>query len=541
MRHHIDLAAWDWLPKVLPALHQAGVIAPLSARQLSQIVGAVGWLGRSIATLSAIAAIRYPHQVAIYDDAGQISYQQLHQRAMRIAGGLALKYGVTHGQTVGILCRNHRDFFAALIACTRLGVDVVLLNTDFPAPQLAQVLARHTFALMIHDDEFAAVIAQAGFRGATVWAGTQPPSTASSLDQLAHDYRAPSMPNRHTGQLILLTSGTSGTPRGAPRTPNAWAFLGPLTSIFQHLPIRSGQAMYVAPPVFHGFGLATALLGWVIGAPIILTRRFKPELALYVMQQHHAKIAFMVPIMLQRILSLPEAQLALADLSGVDAVLSGAAPLSHDVAQRWMQRFGRHLFNGYGSSETGLGTLATPEDLCAAPSTIGRAFYGTQIKIMNDQGIEQATGVVGHVCVKSQMTFEGYVGGGHKTQFAGYMNTGDLGHQDAAGRLFIDGREDDMIVSGGENVFPQEVADVLMQHPQITDAAVYGVADPEFGQRLVAFVVADLPEAEVFAYLKTQIARYKIPREVVFVDELPRNPSGKVLKRSLLARLTPVI
>jgi fatty-acyl-CoA synthase len=202
-----------------------------------------------------------------------------------------------------------------------------------------------------------------------------------------------------------------------------------------------------------------------------------------------------------------------------------------------MDVFGDVVYNLYGSTEVAWATIATPEDLRAAPGTAGRPPLGTVVKLLDGDGHEVKPGDGGRIFVANELVFEGYTGGGSKEIVGGLMSTGDVGHFDAGGRLFVDGRDDEMIVSGGENVFPREVEDLLADHEQVEEAAVIGVDDDEFGQRLKAFVVprngAALSADMVKGYVKENLARYKVPREVVFLEELPRNATGKVLKREL--------
>jgi acyl-CoA synthetase (AMP-forming)/AMP-acid ligase II len=204
-----------------------------------------------------------------------------------------------------------------------------------------------------------------------------------------------------------------------------------------------------------------------------------------------------------------------------------------------MDVFGEVLYNLYGSTEVAWATIATPEDLRAAPGTAGRPPLGTIVKLLDERGREVPQGEGGRIFVGNGMVFDGYTSGGGKEVIGGLMSTGDVGHLDAGGRLFVDGRDDEMIVSGGENVFPREVEDLLADHPAVEDVAVVGVPDAEFGQRLKAFVVrregAELTEAEVKQHVKENLARFKVPREVVFVAELPRNATGKVLRHELQA------
>ena len=205
-----------------------------------------------------------------------------------------------------------------------------------------------------------------------------------------------------------------------------------------------------------------------------------------------------------------------------------------------MDRFGDVLYNLYGSTEVAWATIATPEDLRAAPGTAGRPPRGTVVKLLDEEGNEVGDGQTGRIFVGNEMAFEGYTGGGSKQNVGGLLSSGDVGHFDAGGRLFIDGRDDEMIVSGGENVFPREVEDLLADHAAVDEVAVIGVADDEFGQRLKAFVVrtdgATAGVDELKDHVKANLARYKVPREIEFIDELPRNSTGKVLKRELAER-----
>ncbi len=541
-------------------LTQSGLLAPLTPYQTWLIARQAVQMGRSIATLAMVAAVRFPETPAVIDERGSITYRDLDVRVARIAAAMATKYQIGVGDTVALMCRNHRGFVEAFLAAMRLGAHVVLLNTDFPGPQLEQVLARHTLKLLIHDQEFDAVVARANYHGAVVLAWVDLPSAdqrgvaqASAaqvnanqvrLDELAL-HPARSLPRvKKAGDIILLTSGTTGVPKGAPRSPAPTAYIGSAVTVMAKIPFQSQQPIFIGPPLFHGFGLAFMATCLATGAPMAIQRRFRPPEVLQFMRQHRVKVLVAVPAMLQRLLDVPFAQQV--DLSGLSAVLAAAAPLSGALATRWMDQHGDHLYNLYGSTETGFCAMATPADLRAASGTVGLPPLGTQLRIMDAAGETLSAGEIGHICIKSPMLFEGYVGGGHKTSMRGFMNTGDVGHVDMAGRLFVDGREDDMIVSGGENVYPQEIEELLATYTGIAEVAVVGVEDAEFGQRLKAFVVwraghgadAVAAEAALRDFIRAHVARYKMPREFVFLDELPRNITGKVLKKVLQAQST---
>jgi acyl-CoA synthetase (AMP-forming)/AMP-acid ligase II len=247
-----------------------------------------------------------------------------------------------------------------------------------------------------------------------------------------------------------------------------------------------------------------------------------------------------VPVMLQRILRVPEQTLHAYDLSSLRITSASGSALPGELALEWMDHFGDNVYNLYGSTEVAYATVATPEDLRAAPGTAGRAPRGTVVRLYNEAGQQVPTGEVGRIFVGNEMSFEGYTGGGGKEVIDGLLSSGDVGHLDSDGRLFIDGRDDEMIVSGGENVFPREVEDLLADHGDVVEVAVIGVEDEEFGQRLKAFVVtvaeAEVSEEELRAHIKANLASYKAPREIEFLDELPRNATGKILKRELHER-----
>jgi fatty-acyl-CoA synthase len=294
----------------------------------------------------------------------------------------------------------------------------------------------------------------------------------------------------------------------------------------------------IAAPMFHSWGFAHFTLGLPLASTLVLRRKFDPEETLRAVAEHRASALVLVPVMLQRILDLPPETIARYDVHCLKVIAVSGSVLPGELASRAMDAFGDVLYNLYGSTEVAWATIATPEDLRAAPGTAGRPPMGTVVKLLDADGREVAPGQVGRIFVANEMMFDGYTGGGGKEIVRGLMSTGDVGRFDAAGRLFVDGRDDEMIVSGGENVFPREVEDLLARHAEIEEAAVIGVEDAEFGQRLKAFIVAregaELSEEAVKGYVKENLARYKVPREVIFLTELPRNATGKVLKRVLV-------
>ena len=291
--------------------------------------------------------------------------------------------------------------------------------------------------------------------------------------------------------------------------------------------------------MFHALGFAGMALGLALGSTLVVHRHFDPRATLDSLEDNQATGLVVVPVMLQRMLDWATTRIAAHDLSHLRSSSSAARQMSTDLVKRAMKAFGPVVYNMYGSTEIAYATIATPDDLAAAPGSVGKVVRGVVVKIFDEDGRERPAGETGRIFVGNSAQFEGYTGGETKEQIEGLMSSGDVGHFDRDGRLFIDGRDDEMIVSGGENVFPAEVEELLSGHRAVAEAAVIGVDDEQFGQRLKAFVVLrdgeQLTEDEVKAYVKDNLARYKVPRDVVFIDELPRNPTGKVLKRELVA------
>ena len=490
-------------PGLRRAFRTAGLL-PLKPGNLVRLARAVLVQGGRPSSLCAMTARRVPDQPAVIDEAGAVTYGALQERVGRLAASLAARFGVGPGGGVGVMCRNHRGFVEAVLAASATGADAVLVNTEFPGPQLAQVLGHHRLDCLIHDAEFAPAVAQSGYGGNRVVADGS--TDGACLDGLIDSAPGPSAGARRGGKIVILTSGTTGVPKGAARRPRFRSQSGPLRTLLTRLPFRAGGTILVAPPLFHGMGFAYLNLALFLGAAVVVRRRFDPAAVLADVARHRVSVLVAVPALLQRLLDVPESVRSGFDLSPLRAVLTSGAALGADLGGRFLTAFGPILYNLYGSSETGFGAIATPADLLAAPGTVGYPPAGTTVRVLGPDGRPTTAGVVGRVFLKTGLAFTGYVGGGTKEVIDGFMSTGDLGHLDAAGRLFVDGRADDMIVSGGENVFPAEVEAALAAHPDVAEAAVVGVPDAEFGQRLRAFVAARpgaaVGEAELRVYLK---------------------------------------
>jgi acyl-CoA synthetase (AMP-forming)/AMP-acid ligase II/uncharacterized protein YndB with AHSA1/START domain len=520
-------------------LIDAGVIRPMRPDRLWGVLRTLQKWGRSPAAGAISLAERYPDGTMIVDELGTLTYSEVDTRTNALAHALS-DAGLVEGDGVGVMCRNHRGFIEATIALSKLGADALYLNTAFAGPQLTEVVQREKPKALIFDEEFYGLLEDAGRRRKRFVAWhDEPTADDPTLDELMADGDPSSVvPPDREGRAVILTSGTTGTPKGASRgNPES---LDPVVSYLSKIPLKARDTIHIAAPLFHSWGFAHFSLGLILGMPYVLRRKFDPEACLAEVARTRADGLAVVPVMMQRILDLPEETRRKYDTSSLKVVAASGSALPGDLATRWMDEFGDNLYNLYGSTEVAWATIATPADMRAAPGTAGRPPRGTIVRLYDDRGVEVKPGEAGRIFVGNEMLFEGYTGGGSKDVIGNLMATGDVGRFDDGGRMFVEGRDDEMIVSGGENVFPKEVEDLLARHDAVSDVAAIGVDDEHFGQRLRAFVVLEkglqATEAELKDHVKANLARYKVPREIVFLDELPRNVTGKVLKRELRER-----
>jgi fatty-acyl-CoA synthase len=487
-------------------------------------------------------ARRTPDRAALIDEDGAFSYRELDEAAHAVANGLIEK-GVKGGDGVAILARNHRWFVIANYGAARVGARIILLNSEFSGPQIKEVSEREGAKVIIYDDEYTKAVSKAEPELGKLRAlGVNPDSdersgstdeTLAELIERSSKEPAPKAAKR--ASIIILTSGTTGTPKGANRsTPPT---LAPVGGILSHVPFKANEITSLPAPMFHALGYLHATIAMFLGSTLVLRRKFKPPLVLEDIEKHKVTAMVVVPVMLSRILDALEKMDTKPDLSSLKIIFVSGSQLGAELANRALKDIGPVIYNMYGSTEIAFATIARPEDLEKNASTVGPVVKGVKVKILDDNGNELPQGDVGRIFVGNAFPFEGYTGGGHKQIIDGLMSSGDVGYFDEDGLLYVSGRDDEMIVSGGENVFPAEVEDLISGHPDVVEATAIGVEDKEYGHRLRAFVVkkgdADVDEDGIKHYVRDHLARYKVPREVIFLDELPRNPTGKILKREL--------
>ncbi|MBF6326982.1 acyl-CoA synthetase [Nocardia transvalensis] len=540
------------LPSVSTALRKAGDLAlgantmrkrglfnPLRPDHAVRSALNVGKFGPFAGVVMHVAQTT-PNLPALVDERGEMTFGEVDAQSNQLARGLAAQ-GLRQGDVVALLARDHRGMVLSLTATGKLGVRAVLMNTGFAKPQFADVAAREKVKAVLHDSEFVELMSAipAAIPRVLTWVDEQDgvdPSTPT-LDSLRAGQSPDPVPApEKPGGMVILTSGTTGTPKGAPREK-----VSPFISaqFLDRIPLPRNGSMVVAAPVFHATGLSQFTLGLALGNRMIFQqRRFDPETTLANIDKYKATSLVVVPTMLQRMLDLPPETLAKYDVSSLQMVFAAGSAIPPDVVTRSLDFFGDVLYNVYGSTECAVITVATPEDLRIAPDTAGRPPLGIRLALY-DENRKRITepNVTGTIFIENAHSFKAYTDGRTKETVDGMMSSGDVGHFDENGLLFIDGRDDDMIVSGGENVFPQEVEHLIANRHDVLEAAVIGVDDREFGKRLRAFVVPG-PDSkrdaqEIKNYVKANLARYKVPREVIFLDELPRNATGKLLRKSL--------
>ncbi len=508
------LAAGVWsLDAVEPlrVLAAAGLWRPA---RLVRLLRAGRRHGRSLATALAAGP---PDGLALVDADGPVTYPALDAMADACAANAAAGLGVRAGDLVGLACAGHRGFVAAAIGLGRLGVDVVLLPPDLPRDRTAELLRREGARGLVHEPggitaDLPSMSWPELLAGAVGGHGAAEPAVERPRPGRARPPRP--------GRGFVLTSGATGVPRSVSRPLPLRMLLGPVATHLRLTPVRRGEPIVVATPPHHGYGLTYLTAGLILGAPVVLVPEADPDRILGAVAEHRAGLLFALPIQLRRICDLPASRWpAVNSLRGV---VSGAAPLTADLCERLADRLGDRTFNMYGTTEAGWAAMATPADLRAAPGTVGRAPRGVRVRVVEPDGTPLPPGRIGEIQVR----------GWHPD--GRWFATGDLGHVDLAGRLFVDGRLDDMVVSGGENVYPGPVAAIFTSHPDVADVLLEPVADAEFGQRLRATVEVhpgrSLTADQLRGWLATRLSRAERPREITVVAALRRTATGKPVR-----------
>jgi acyl-CoA synthetase (AMP-forming)/AMP-acid ligase II len=534
---------------IVATMRRAGLIAPMRPDKYVRIAAAMQRENMGITSGFAAAAQRCPDRPGLVDELGTLTWREIDQRSDALAA--ALQALPATPKVIGLMARNHRGFVEALIAANRIGADVLLLNTSFAGPALAEVLNREGAVgplAVIYDEEFTATVdrALADKPDATrIIAWTDGPQGGLTVEKMIAENagRQPERERakaRRKGKVILLTSGTTGSPKGAKHSGGADGGPGILKAILDRTPWRAEEPVVVVAPMFHAWGFSQLVFAASLACTVVTHRKFDPEATLELIDRHRATGLCVVPVMFDRIMELPDEVRDKYSGRSLRFAAASGSRMRPDVVIKFMDQFGDVIYNNYNATEAGMIATATPQDLRAAPDTAGRPAGGTEIRILDADFIELPTGEVGGIYVRNSTQFDGYTSGRTKDFHEGFMSSGDVGYLDDAGRLFVVGRDDEMIVSGGENVYPIEVEKTLTAHEDVAEASVIGVDDEQFGQRLAAFVVlkdgAPATPDLLKHHVRENLANYKVPRDITILDELPRSSTGKIVRRELQDR-----
>ena len=528
---------------VVATMSRARLLAPMRPDKYLRIAAAMQRENMAVTSGFAAAAQRCPDRPGLVDELGTLTWREIDQRADALAAALqALPGG--QPQVLGLMARNHRGFVESLIAANRIGADVLLLNTSFAGPALAEVVGREGADAVIYDEEFTEIVnrALADKPDATrIIAWTDGPQNGLTVEQLIAEHKGHE-PERASAKskVILLTSGTTGSPKGAKHSGGTDGGPGILKAILDRTPWRAEETVVVVAPMFHAWGFSQLIFAASMACTVVTRRKFDPEATLELVDRHRATGLCVVPVMFDRIMELPDDVRNKYSGRSLRFAAASGSRMRPDVVTKFMDQFGDVIYNNYNATEAGMIATATPQDLRAAPDTAGKPAGGTEIRILDSDFNELPTGEVGTIYVRNSTQFDGYTSGKTKDFHEGFMSSGDIGRFDDAGRLFVVGRDDEMIVSGGENIYPIEVEKTLASHSDVAEASVLGVDDEQFGQRLVAFVVlnggASATPDILKQHVRDNLANYKVPREITILDELPRSSTGKIVRRELQDR-----
>lgn len=507
--------------KLIRKLYRAQLLTPTG---LFYLLVALVTTGVNLMALLRLAAQLHPHRLAVIDERDHFSYRQLWQQAESLALTLQRDYSIQRHQKVAIACCNHAAGIKAIFAVSRLGAHLFLLNPELSSDQmqaLTERLAIDFFIFDCQDDQPISPWLESALQQHKALPAYH--ATVPSIDQLSSIPTA----NRQlktvkTGNIVVMTGGTTGQPKPASRKPSILNFLPPFIALLEQVQLDKYRSVYIATPIYHGFGLAALLIGMVLGGDLYVTRRFEAAQACSLIARYQIEVVTLVPLMLQRMLKHNS-----GSLSSLQRVLSGGAALSPALVQATLDQLGRILFNLYGTSEAGFCILGTPDLLSRKPASIGQPVWGVKVRIVSDGEQGDRSSRIGRLCIRSAWS----------THQKSWIETGDLAEQDLEGDIFLCGRVDDMIISGGENVYPIDLENILMQHPDVDSAVVFGIPDAEFGQRLQAVVIKKqhvrLSEVMLRDWLKPRVARYQMPAFIEFRNDLPYTALGKLDKKAL--------
>lgn len=504
-------------------------------------------------------------RAAVIEGSGVMSFTELNAEVNRIANALA-GLGVTAGERAVWCGPNSARVLAFMHACRKLGLVAIPLPYRLAVSEMSFVLDDSQASLVVADHRYAPTVAAAVSPGAWVRnlvvldvAGAGAATGVgrdegfgswswSDLTAAAPDHEPPQPEGDALGTAMMYTSGTTGRPKGAVRSRTDRALLGAMMAA---LGFGQDEVHLTTGPLYHAGPNAFALLANLTGGAVVIMERFDAARWLKLVRDHRVTSTFATPTHLKRVLALDAELLAAADLSSMRTLIVNAAPVPYSLKEQIVGRFGDgFLYEVYGSTELGIDTVLGPGDQLRKPGSCGRPYGGIEVRVVDDDGRDVEVGEVGELYFRTPLAIDGYRGS-HEMQSldGGWHSVGDLGHLDDEGFVYICDRRDDLIITGGANVYPAEVEAVIHAHPGVADVAVLGMADEEYGARVHAVVQpwprsdgspGSVDVAELEALCRRHLAGYKVPRSWDIRPELPRTESGKLLKRELRAEAGPV-
>jgi fatty-acyl-CoA synthase len=480
----------------------------LSIGSMFYLLQAIFQHGVNLYSLLQFCRKKYPQKIAITDDEQSITYLELYEHCNALTNMFSKKLIHQPQPQIAIISQNHIPLIQAIFAASRLGATISFIHSDFSNNQIATFLETSAFDLILVD---------------TSTIGRVPTTYTHKtchIEEVVRNiqptFRIDQLKRRHHSKLVLLTSGTTGTPKKIQHNPSLFNYLDPFLAMVQTLNLLTYRVGYIATPIYHGYGLANLFLLLVLGKTIILTKKFDAQNAARLLKKHEVALFVAVPVMLYKLLATNTANLSLR------CIVSGGAPFPHALAKKLNERFGPVFYNLYGTSETGLNIIGTPTQLLEHPNATGSIVNGICYEIRSNHCICPPN-EIGELYIKSKATmFQKHIQ---------WMPTNDLAFTSKDGTITIVGRYDEMIISGGNNVYPLHIESTLLQHENVADALVIAVEDEFFTKRLVAYVTLDeqdiLSPTEIESWLNQHVARYERPKSIIIVNEIPYTPLGK--------------
>jgi long-chain acyl-CoA synthetase len=490
--------------------------------------------------------------------AGQqrVSINNLRNNAAKVAAGLR-SLGLKQGCSIAIMMRNDLPYLEAMLGAAQLGVYAASINWHLKGEEAAFILNDCNAKVLVVHADFVPELQGHLPPDITVVRVDTPPEIqqAYNIDsELCHQHAdtlewyhwrdqftpLTDEPPAGVRNSIIYTSGTTGTPKGIRRCSATAKSIEDFQRVTASAyGIKSGIKAAMTGPLYHSATNGYALQVLRFSNDLVLLPRFDEQELLQTIETHRITHMHMVPTMFIRLLKLPEAVRTRYDLSSLEYVVHGAAPCPVDVKRQMIEWWGPVIHEYYGSSEAGLMTSINSADWLQRPGSVGQSLSDTHLKILDNNGDELAAGDVGEIFVEINEARDFTYHGNHQLRQSiskgNYISNGDVGYLDDEGFLHICDRKKDMIISGGVNIYPSEIEDVLATHPAIKDSAVFGIPHEEYGESIAAAIetVSDISEAEVKAFVRSRLANYKTPKVVSFHDALPREDSGKIFKRKL--------